>query len=623
MMLFWLLGILAGVLIGIADMFLLIREKRVGVCVHAVLRDAILSNLLALSFMKYVLHIANIFAPELHGKLYPLKYTAVVLAFGCVLLLTRGFLTNILQTVPQPPKRKAGSWILRIFSALFFALGVAAFTGTIWGKSTFGNLAPDEMLISLLSPTTGTSDEVMVTLLEGPILQTAVLTALFCAFAFSARKIVYQLKEKSVTVFPGLARRILCFVLALAVLAGGITFGVKKFQLQKLYSAYVDDSPFVADHFADPNTTKMKFPEQKRNLIHIYLESMENTYYSQDLGGYMEKNLMPDLAELSKEGYSFSHLPEGFGGPTVNTGGTWSVAAMVNMSTGVPMKTPTTPNAYGTAGNFLPGATTLGDILKEQGYAQTVMFGADATFGGLNHYFHDHGDFRILDWNGVKAEGWLPADYSVWWGYEDTKLFEFAKKELTRLSETGKPFHFVMETADTHFPDGYLEPDAEKPFESQYANVIFHNQKQVVEFVRWIQAQPFYENTTIVLIGDHLSMDQKFFADVDPSYQRTCFNLILNPAPSIRHIPQKHMHNRQWASFDMFPTILSSIGVEIKGDRLGIGTDLFSDKQTLFEEYGVDFVNTELVKGSSFYNENILTGDNSGYTPQYGDQGKK
>ena len=153
--------------------------------------------------------------------------------------------------------------------------------------------------------------------------------------------------------------------------------------------------------------------------------------------------------------------------------------------------------------------------------------------------------------------------------------------------------------------------------------MIFHNQKQVVEFVRWIQAQPFYENTTIVLIGDHLSMDQKFFADIDPSYQRTCFNLILNPAPTVRHMPQKRMHNRQWASFDMFPTILSSIGVEIKGDHLGIGTDLFSGKQTLFEEYGVDFVNEELVKGSRFYNENILNGDNSGYTPQYSDKGKK
>ena len=48
------------------------------------------------------------------------------------------------------------------------------------------------------------------------------------------------------------------------------------------------------------------------------------------------------------------------------------------------------------------------------------------------------------------------------------------------------------------------------------------------------------------------------------------------------------------------------MGVERKGDRLGIGTNLFSDKRTVFEEYGVDFVNTEIEKKSDFMNENIL-----------------
>ena len=56
----------------------------------------------------------------------------------------------------------------------------------------------------------------------------------------------------------------------------------------------------------------------------------------------------------------------------------------------------------------------------------------------------------------------------------------------------------------------------------------------------------------------------------------------------------------------MFPTILASMGVEIKGDRLGIGTNLFSDKDTIFEEYGTDKVNMELEKKSDFYNEKIL-----------------
>lgn len=234
------------------------------------------------------------------------------------------------------------------------------------------------------------------------------------------------------------------------------------------------------------------------------------------------------------------------------------------------------------------------------------MFGADANFGGLNFYYKSHGDFNILDWRGVKEKGWIPEDYNVWWGYEDDKLYEFAKRELTRLSETGKPFHFCMETADTHFPDGYQVPGMPTPYESPYANVILYSQEQTVKFVRWIQEQPFYENTTIVLIGDHLSMDQKFFEGFDTNYKRTCFNLILNPAPNVRDIDNSRLHNRDWANFDMFPTMLASIGVEIEGNRLGIGTNLFSDEQTLFERDGIEFVNEILEKRSNFYNENIL-----------------
>ena len=92
---------------------------------------------------------------------------------------------------------------------------------------------------------------------------------------------------------------------------------------------------------------------------------------------------------------------------------------------------------------------------------------------------------------------------------------EFAKDELTRLSETGKPFHFAMETADTHAPDGYLSKKAPKPYKDKYANAVRYSQEESYNFIRWIQEQPFYENTTIFIIGDHLSMASEFFEKLD------------------------------------------------------------------------------------------------------------
>ena len=56
---------------------------------------------------------------------------------------------------------------------------------------------------------------------------------------------------------------------------------------------------------------------------------------------------------------------------------------------------------------------------------------------------------------------------------------------------------------------------------------------------------------------------------------------------------------------DMFPTILSYMGFEIPGDRLGMGTDLFSRTPTLVEALGYDYLSTELQKQSVFYRDNF------------------
>ena len=48
------------------------------------------------------------------------------------------------------------------------------------------------------------------------------------------------------------------------------------------------------------------------------------------------------------------------------------------------------------------------------------------------------------------------------------------------------------------------------------------------------------------------------------------------------------------------------MGVEIKGDRLALGTNLFSDTPTLTEQYGYDFLNTELQKDSDYYNKTFF-----------------
>ena len=60
---------------------------------------------------------------------------------------------------------------------------------------------------------------------------------------------------------------------------------------------------------------------------------------------------------------------------------------------------------------------------------------------------------------------------------------------------------------------------------------------------------------------------------------RFVYNVFLNA----ENATDIHAKNRRFCTMDFFPTVLASIGVDIKGNRLGLGTDLFSGEKNLAE----------------------------------------
>ena len=159
-----------------------------------------------------------------------------------------------------------------------------------------------------------------------------------------------------------------------------------------------------------------------------------------------------------------------------------------------------------------------------------------------------------------------------------------------------------MLTADTHAEDGYTCRLCDMEIEDSYARVLDCSSRQTAEFVEWIRQQEFYENTTIVIVGDHLTMDADFCDDVPKDYERTVYNVFIN---SVAEPGQTR--NRAFTTLDFFPSTLASMGVQIEGGRIGLGTDLFGDRQTLAEEVGISQLDGELENKSSFF-ENF-TGD--------------
>ena len=126
-------------------------------------------------------------------------------------------------------------------------------------------------------------------------------------------------------------------------------------------------------------------------------------------------------------------------------------------TSGLPLKLSIQGNEMAYQDSFFPQLSTLGDVLNEAGYKQYFMMGSDAAFGGRKNYFTSHGDYEIDDYYWAISEGLIPEGYYQWWGYEDAKLFEYAKDKLTEISKNDEPFNFSMLTVATHFEDGYTK----------------------------------------------------------------------------------------------------------------------------------------------------------------------
>ena len=487
---------------------------------------------------------------------------------------------------------------------LFFANLAACLS--VWMEITYDRLSFDQILFLFKAPLEGVqgSLSIRLSLCVGAFSVFLTTLEVWLYQLFSGRRAVHQpwlLKlsrtpPQTLVLFTEKHSLLLVSVPLLFVL---IILGVQT----ELFSYVKSDSAesgFIETNYVNPDTVSLRFPEKKRNLIYLFLESMESTYADPSAGDPVTDCYIPELVELAEQNTHFSHT-DSLGGALSYPGTTWTAAAMVAQTSGVVLKVSLKADTYGSGDVFLPGVKSIGQILEEQGYNQVLLLGSNAEFHGRETYFREHGNYEILDIEALKEAGRLPEDYNEWWGFEDQKLFSYAREELTRLANEGAPFNFTMLTADTHFPDGCRCSLCEDVFEEPYANVLACSSRQVSGFVAWIKKQPFYENTTIVISGDHLTMDAGFMDDIDPDYARTIYNCFIHPA--VQPINEK---NRQFGSFDLFPTTLAAMGVEIGGDRLGLGTNLFSGRKTLTEQYGYKYLAEELQKQSDFYDEEML-----------------
>ncbi|MBO4449415.1 MAG: sulfatase-like hydrolase/transferase [Clostridiales bacterium] len=490
----------------------------------------------------------------------------------------------------NPEKRSGKPGAARItVSAVLFAIEAFLCLGLTWLLSIWHDITFDEIVFYLSAPLEGTSHDVMNSFYLRVVLISVIALIIFIVLmVVLVKKKKYRMFRTGIAVvFAALSIFLVCQAARCVV----------RYRVIDYVRSRTTKSDFIDQNYVEPTSENVIFPEKKRNLVYIFLESVETTFADKEHGGAFEKNAIPELTRLATtEGESFSGDRKTLNGGYVTTGSSYTMGALVAQTSGVPIIGSIGNAAASYADSFYPGLRTIGDILKEQGYNQVFMCGSEATFGGRALYFREHGGYQVFDYDYARNNGYIPKDYRVWWGYEDKKLLEFAKKRLTELNGEGRPFNLTMLTVDTHFEDGFVCDLCKDEFDVQYSNVMACSSRQISGFIAWMKEQDFYKDTTVVLVGDHPTMDADYCKAVEDSYGRRSYVCILNSAVEV-----KDSSHRDYTTYDLFPTTLAAMGVRIKGNRLGLGINLFSETPTLMERYGIDFLSKELGKKSAFY----------------------
>ena len=193
-----------------------------------------------------------------------------------------------------------------------------------------------------------------------------------------------------------------------------------------------------ADWYKVPEGT---IKQPKLNLVYIYGESLERTYFDEQAF----PGLAPELNALKSQAIDFSHSGQ-------MPGMDYTIAGIVASQCGIPLFAPFEGNSSASMSSFFPKNICLGDILKASGYQNYFIQGADLRFAGKDIFLQSHGFEHMYGAQELKG---MVADpnYRNNWGFYDDTVLDEAYDKFIELSKAGKRFSLFTLTVDTHHPD--------------------------------------------------------------------------------------------------------------------------------------------------------------------------
>jgi lipoteichoic acid synthase len=340
-----------------------------------------------------------------------------------------------------------------------------------------------------------------------------------------------------------------------------------------------DVTNYVKAHYAAPDP-KYFGKAKGKNVIYIHLESFQQfliDYKLKDENG-VEHEVTPFLNSLyhSNETYAFDNFFNQVKAGKTSDAETMFENSLFGLDQGSLFTQLGGKNTFEAAPSILN---------QTQGYTSAVFHGNAGTFWnrtetykqfGFN-YFFDASYFDVTSKN------------SFQYGIHDKPFFEQSVRYLEHLQQ---PFYTKFITVSNHYPyeqftndeGGFPLAQTKDETINGYFATANYLDTAVKEFFDYLKASGLYNNSIIVLYGDHygisnsrnpslaplLGMDSETWADYNNAMMQRVPYMIVNPNDTDGHI--NHTYGGE---IDALPTLLHLLGVDTT-KYLQLGQDLLS-----------------------------------------------
>lgn len=305
--------------------------------------------------------------------------------------------------------------------------------------------------------------------------------------------------------------------------------------------------------------------EQKRNLLYIYVESLERTYFDEE----HFPGLIKELRRLEDRATIFTNIEQ-----VRKTG--WTIGGITASQCGIPLAIPSHGNSMNGVDTFLSEAKCIGDYLSAVGYKLSMMMGSSKEFSGLEKMLTSHGFSSIHDGPNDLMKQVDDSDYINGWGLYDDTLFTFAEQALNELNKLEEPYALFLSTMDTHHPRGHPSKSCDGIIYEDGSNSILNavacSDRLVSDFVNRALDSEYADNLVIVIASDHLAMGNTATDLLESVGKRE--NLFMIIEPQLQGVV---VENRG-SMLDVGSSLLPFLGFE---GRIGLGRDLRKESSLL------------------------------------------